>query len=419
MNPEEQLQQMLRRQAAQVEQEPRALGFDVVRKRARSVRRRRRATVTTLAIASVVAIAVPTSLALRDDGHVAVVPTGPSPSGRPAPTHTPSPYPTATKAPSPTKTPTETPGPSRTQGSSPALDALASIPRGARTFLSYVDADGVVHGNGSTTHLPGTMSPSTQFTSYRGGWLVVGADNRLREYDGTGTVVASGSFGGMTMTVDRTRAAWVMGGRLYQGGLSTMGEATRSKGVPVPASAALIGYVPQGPALLGTGNSIRVATGTGSLKTVPVMLFPTSTSQATGLVGGTIGTPAQGNVEGAVYDLKAHTRLWHNGWMPLRFSDDGTVVAACPAGENGDPSAIAILDARTGEVIARTPKLKGLYLSRQVAWDQHRLVIPAVGAGATQAALLALDTSGKLTRVSDVEKSTKPGGAYLIFSAQP
>jgi hypothetical protein len=402
MNTEDRLTEALIRHAH--EMDGRDARLDQVLARAGAIRRRRRTVVTALAAAAVIAITVPTTVLLHPGGRTT-----------PLPAHH------GTPQPSPTQTgnPTTTPNPTKTRGPAPTLDDLAGIPRGSDTFLNYVDADGVVHSNGAISHLPGTMDPSTQFVSRRGGWLVAGADNQLREYDSTGSVVASGRFGGMVVTADRTQAAWIMGDKLFQSGLSTMGEAVTPKGLPVPTSASLVGYVQEGVALSGDGGSIRIATGSGSLKALSVGLFPTTTSQATDLVGGTIGTPAQGNVEGAVYDLQTHARLWHNDWMPLRFSDDGTLVAAFPAGENGDPSTIAILDARTGKVIAHTPKLTGLYLGRGVAWDQHRILIPTSGGVGTTAALLALDTSGRFTRASGIEKSAKAGGAYLIFDAQP
>lgn len=406
MNTEERLSEALTQRAHQMDGH--GAHLDEVLTRARAIRRRRRTVVTTLAAAAVAAVVIPSALLL----HPGEVTT-------PLPAHHGTPQPSPSPSSSPSSGPSRTPSPTKTQSSAPTLDNLATIPRGSGTFLSYVGADGVVHSDGATAHLPGTMDPSTQFVSYRGGWLVAGADNQLREYDSTGSVVASGRFGSMVVTDDRTQAAWIMGDQLFQSGLSTMGETVTPKGVPVPASTTLVGYLRQGLALSGGTDSIRISTGSGPLKTVSVGLFPTSTSQATDLVGGSIGTVAQGDVEGAVYDLQTHARLWHNAWMPLRFSDDGTLVAAFPAGENGDPSTIAILDAQTGTVIARTPKLTGLYLGRGVAWDQHRLLIPTGGGNGTQAALLGLDTSGRFTRASDIEQSAKAGSAYLIFDAQP
>jgi hypothetical protein len=392
---EDRLRAALRREAAHAD--GLGTGFERVRARAVGIRRRRRLTAAGLVAAAVVAVTVPTTLLLRDDNGSAPAPTH-QPTGRPTgrPTHQPT---------------TANPTPQ-------VVHDLASVPRGAATFLGYVEGGGVVHRDGSTTQLPGTADVSTQFLPYRDGWLVGGGvDNRLREYDATGAVVASGRYGGMAVTADRTRAAWLSDDTLFQGGLSQMGEGAAAS-TPVPASSELIGFLPDGPVITSGDTSVQIVDG-GAPRTVQVGMTPTTTSQSADLVGGLTGTVARGDLQGAVTDLRTHTRLWQSDWRPLRFSDDGSLVAAAPAAENGDTSTLAILEARTGEVLAKTPALRGIWLTRDVGWDGHRLVIPAVGGHGSQAALLALDTSDGLTRVSDVVRSAEPGGAYLILEAQP
>jgi len=187
----------------------------------------------------------------------------------------------------------------------------------------------------------------------------------------------------------------------------------------VPADASVIGYLPQGLALTDAGNDLLVVAGDHATK-VAVGMLPLSTSQSAGLVGGVTGTPAQGDLAGAVYDVASHQQLWQNSWRPLRFSDDGTLVAAIPVADNGDPSSIAILDARTGRVISQTHDLgKGLFLGLTVAWDNHRLLFSGVGDHGKQAALLALEASGRISRVGDVITAKQPGAAYVVFEAQP
>jgi hypothetical protein len=406
-NTEDRLRRALHHEAGQADTFA-GTAFEDVRHQARAIRRRRRTAVVVVAAAAVAAITVPTAVLLQGDPESARLPADRS-------TQLPTPTPTAAPTTAPSATPST--GPSPTSGATPH-GTLESIPRGAGTFLTYVGADGVVHADGTTSRLPGTTDVSTQFLSYRGGWLVVGADNVLRQYDGSGRAVASGRFGGIAVTADRTYGAWLMGDRLYQGALSTMGEGG-PQSTRVPASSGLVGFLPQGPALVTGGNAITIAKGDGSMQQVPVPLLPTSTSQAADLVGGLTGTVAQGDLGGAVYDLTSHTQLWQNSWRPARFSDDGTLVAAIPAADNGDASTVAILDARTGKVIARTPKLSGIHLGFSLAWDQHRVIIPSVSGPNDRAALLALDTSGTVTRVTEVERSAKPGGAYLILDAQP
>lgn len=413
MSPEtptqERLAQALQRRAEDVPVPD--FGPERVRSRAHRIRRTRRAGMAIAACAAVAAVVVPTSVLLQNGDTGAVRPVQPVHSGPPAPS------PTAEHSPGRR----QTPSPHRAHTSAPVLSALSKVPRGANTFLSYVGADGVVHSDGSTSRLPGTMDPSTQFVAYRDGWLVAGADNRLREYDASGKVVASGLFGGMALTADRTQVAWVMGDKLYQAGLSTMGQAQNPKGVPVPGAQGLLGYLPQGAVIASGADSVRIVQPDGSSKSVPVGMFATATSQSADLVGGLTGSVARSDLGGSVLDLRTGARLWQDSpWRPIRFSDDGRFVAATPAYDNGDPKHIVILNARTGKVVAKTPRLgRDVGLGWDMAWDGHRVVFPAFEAAGKQAVLLALDTSGNLTRVSDIESSSRPGGAYLILSAQP
>lgn len=411
MNLEDQLQAALRRAADQ--DRDAGTGLGEVKGRARRIRTRRRASAVAVAAAVVVVVGTPTALLVRDQSAT----TAP-------PAHRGSPAPTVTAVPTP-PTPTHTPSsrPSPTHNPTPSAGTLASIPRGAATFVAWADATGVVHSQGSTSQLPGPMSPDVQFHELHGGWVVTGGNaNTARVYDASGKQTASGRAAGIAVTADRTRLGWMMGGKLYESGLSTMGivpPTPTPDTVSVPANASLIGYLPQGPALLSPDGSLQVVSGSATTA-VPIDMAAVTTSQSAGLVGGVTGSPAQGDLAGAVYDVGAGKRLWHNGWRPLRFSDDGTLLAAVPVGANGDPSTIAILDARTGRVVAQTHSLgTGLFLGLSVAWDGHRLLFSAVGDHAKQAALLALDTRGTITRLSDVLTAPQPGGAYVLFEAQP
>ncbi|MGN6250554.1 MAG: hypothetical protein ACTHNS_01935 [Marmoricola sp.] len=413
MNLENELQQALKRAAAG-DREP-GVRLGEVQGRARRVRARRRTGALAAVAAVVVVIGAPTVALVHHDDST------PPPAHRGTPAPVPTPTPSSTPAPDPTPDPTPT---TPTAPATPAARTLASIPRGASTFVSWADASGLVHAQGRTAQLPGTMGPDVQFHELHGGWVVTGGDaNTARVYDTSGRLTASGTAAGITVTGDRTELAWMMGGRLYETGLSTMGNVPPTPSpdaASIPAGSFLAGYLPDGPALL-EGDALVVTSGSRATTVpLPAGFFPMATSQSADLVGGSTGTPAQGDVAGAVYDVRAGKTLWQNSWRPLRFSDDGTLAAAVPAAENGDPSTIAILDARTGQVLAQTHDLgKGLYLGLSVAWDDHRLLFSGIGDHGTQAALLALGTSGDITRVSDVLDAARPGGAYVVFEAQP
>jgi len=136
MNLEDQLQQALRRAAAQ-DSDP-GVRLGEVQGRARRVRARRRTSALAVAAAVVVVVGAPTALLVRDNG-----------SSTPPPAHQGTPSP----APHPTP-PTATP----TGNATAAPHTLASFPQGASTFISWADGNGIVHSNGQRSQLPGTMA---------------------------------------------------------------------------------------------------------------------------------------------------------------------------------------------------------------------------------------------------------------------
>ncbi len=354
--------------------------------RARSIRRHRRQGLAALTAAAVVAIVVPVSLALGQDDDAG---TGPANQD-----HTPKPSPTKTVM--------------------PRYDSLAAIPRGKDTALPYVGPDALIHDNGTTTPVPGGAKDVTDFGEYQGNW-VVQRDLKTDVYVGA-TVVRSGAGNGIRYSSDRTEIAYQIGSTLYTSSRNTMGG-IGAHGMPAPKDSALLGYLPGGPAMTSGQDSVTIVGSPN--RTIPLPLMPTVVSQSTGLVGGIVGTVAQGDYEGAVADVATGTILWHNKWGVLAFSDDGKYVVAKIAAENGNPSILAILDARTARVIARTPNLgPGVQLVGNVAWDGHRVIMDAAGNKARSSALLALDLSGSLTRVTDVAPGPV-GKEMFVLGAQP
>lgn len=367
-----------------------------IRRQVAARRQARRRLAMAVAAAAVVAVTVPTALVLRDEG---------APAPTPAPTATPTTAPTATPsstAPSPTPTATD----------------LASVPRGKDPNVAYLRA-GVVHEPGNATaQLPGQTGDVTQFTGYHGGWLVIDSTGQLVEYDNTGAVVLRSHQGDSSIAVsgDGMRTAFSVDGRVRMGITTGMGQGEQVW--TTAGSPSLVGMLAEGPVVVdATGSKVLTANGTTrDLKLGGVL--PTATSDAAGLVGGITGTVAKDDLRGAVADATSGTVLWRNAWRPLRFSADGRYVAAAPVADNGDPSAVAIVDARTGDLIARTPELHGVSLPWQVAWDGDRVLFEAVGDRGRQRALLALDVGGRLTRASDVAPA-EPGSTGFEFPVQP
>jgi len=355
--------------------------------RARSIRRHRRQGFAAVTAAAVVAVVVPVSLTVGNgDGT-----KNPGPAN-----HTTKPSPTQTAVP---KTPRYT--------------SLAQIPRGKDTALAYVGPDGTVHEDGTDTPLPGGTESLTTFGEYRGNW-VVQRDLKTQVYDGSGKVIDAGPSNSIKYSSDRTQIAYQIDNTVFVSARSTMGNGG-AQPLPAPKGSSLVGFLPDGPVVTDGSDSLTVLGPTR--KKLPLPLLPMAVSQSTGLVAGITGTPAQGNEEGAVTDPKTGALLWHNGWEPHAFSDDGKYVLATPF-DNGDPSSYAILDARTGKVIARTPKLKGVYLGLQVGWDDDTAVFTAFG-GVTKEAILTLDLKGNLTRATDVAPLAKGQLNAYWLGAQP
>lgn len=390
--------------------------LDGVLGRARTIRRHRRQGVAALAAAAVVAITVPTTLYLQANTNA---------SGPPAITHQGMPsVGIASTAPSATASPTTSPsGPG---AATPVrYSTLASIPRSGSTNVTYLDLAGHVHSDGTSTKLPGNVSGVTTFHDFRGGWVVYN-DNTVKvtQYDASGKVMRSGRGGGtIAVSSDRTMIAWQTGSTLYWGSTNTMGNGGPAA-VTAPKDAALIGFLGGNP-VLAKGNLIETmpsASGNGTFRgftPTDIAINALTTSETDDLVGGLTGTVAKGDLQGAVYDVETRTILWRNGWRPVSFSDDGKYVAAYPVGDNGDPASFAILDARTGKILAQTPRLgAGVYLDYGVAWEGHSIVFEGSGGKATQSALLRLSPTGTFSRVSVV--ATGPiGKAAYRFEAQP
>lgn len=356
---------------------------------ARTIRRHRRQGLAALTAAAVAAVVVPVSLALNQgEGPV------PGPAGH---GHSPEPTPTQTAAPA------------------PRYGSLDSIPRGKDAAVTYLTLDGTVHSPGGTSKLPGTPADVSTFSVYHGGWLVEDQRPGITQYDNSGQIVRTGKGGSIALSADQMQTAFQIGRTVRMGIASGMSNGEQAW--QVPASSTLIGILPNGPVITDPNGHASILTNAGAQPmSVPKDVFVTHVGGGQYLAAET-GTPAQGNQEGALLDANTGAILWHNEWDPRAFSDDGKYVVATPVVDNGDPSAVAILDAQTGKVIARTPAFKGYHGGWQIAWEGDRAVFTAYASG-TREALLSLDLNGNLTRASDVV--TVPNGKDgFRFAVQP
>jgi len=384
---EEQLRSSLDRQA---EARP-ATGPDLgdVFGRARRIQRRRTAIVTGVAAAAVLAVVVPTAIALGSGDHNdhGLAPATSSPSVSATTPVSPPSYVPTTRADDPT-----------------AGLGIGGLSIGSHTDWTYLDPQQRLHGGGT---MPNTLlkhggARLIAFTPYHGGWIVAYDDNWIIQADSTGAVVKEGRGGTLVTSSDGLETAFQIGRTVYAGIASGMSDGEQR--IHLTANESLLGFLGAGVALTD-GTSVRIVSGNGGATAVTDALFPTTVSLAGDLIGGVMGTPARGDQEGGVADGTSGAVLWHSSWRPMAFSPDGKYVAAVPVVDNGDPSAYAILDARTGALIARTPAAIAdkVYLGWQVVWDtDSRIVFDGYEAGGERrSALLALTTDGLFDQASE------------------
>lgn len=368
--------------------------------RARTIRRRRTALVAGVAAAAVLAVVVPTAVIVSGDGgQHDIVP--------------------ATSTPDPTPAPTPTSEPS----ASVATDAprglgIGGISIGEHTRWSYLDPQQNLHADGATipaSRLTHGGENLTAFTPYHGGWILTYNDNETVQTDSAGTVVREGRTGGVgiALSSDQLQTAFQIDGVVYAGISSGMGEGEGHW--KLKNGEDLAGYVGKGPIVSDGSSGFAILLPDGTQTEVASQLSPAgASSSAQGeLVGGTLGTPAT-TYEGAVADAYTGTILWHNAWRPMAFSPDGRYVAAVPVADNGDPAAYAILDARTGAVVARTPDsiADTVYLGWQAVWESDDSILfqGFEAGGKHRAALLRLTLDGTFNQASEPLETMQPGG---------
>jgi hypothetical protein len=353
------------------------LDLDEVRSRADELRRQtRRRWATGLAAAAVVVVAVPAAFLLP--GHEDAGPITPSPTPTVAPDKLPEPTPDA-----------------------PQQNALDSLPIGAAPNWPYLLGSTVHLPDGGTTTLPGAAQDSDLadvggFVSYRGGWLVADSGMRMTRYDSSGTVVAQGEGNSIATSSDGTRVAYLLGGNAFVGSRSGMGEGAQQLAGDTGAEG-LVGLVRDGAVYVPAIGAIHLLRYDGTVGAVDDVYLPTATSDSANLVGGYVDEHT-----GGVVDLDSGTVLWREGWRPLSFSPDGKLLAAVPLAENGDPSELAMLDARTGATVARAP-LAGnrLYLDGTPVWeDETHLLFVADSGPSPHQAILRMGTESGLERAT-------------------
>ena len=404
-----------------------SVSLEEVRRGARGIRRRRRATGGVVA-AAVLAVTLPYGLS-----HVDLV------SGSPPVAGTSTPSPSTGSSPSPGPSPRVTdPSPGAL---TPAQDARVSVPRsparGAAPRIPYLQGTTVHQPGGASDELPARYSGLTPWGE---GWVaarsVPQADNRVDLLDGGNQVVA-GFRGDYDLAVahDRRTVAWsaVVGGRLALRTLATDGVDRQPGTIRLPAL--VNGLQPIG--FVGPGRVIYTSTG------------GTSGAGVTTAGGGTREIPGVIQVGGA-YEPRslATVRLSDNGsqtcwgvmyvgataaqdqvrWRTCGhslgdFSPDGRfVLAGSPDHVGIDDSQAVVLQATTGAPVATFTlggATSGTFYS--VAWEDADHVLAQVRTDGPWR-LLRLGVDGSVEAATDPladGAGPNPGDPPVTFLAAP
>jgi hypothetical protein len=352
-----------------------------------SRRRSTRRTLVLVAAAAAVVVGAPTALLVRSDG------------GAPGPTPSP---------PSPT---TSRPAPAHGTPSAGGA-ALRGIPLGRAPGITWLHAGTVHLGQGGTTTLPDPNAPVMDFTSYHGGWLVGLGEERVRWYDGTGTRRSDGpGLGILAVSEDGTRTAYARSGTIHIGITSGMGDGEQT--VPAGADPWPVGFL-RGGALVYQARARRVRVTNGS--TVPGMEVARAVSAEDDLIA---GSDRRGNTVVVSPDGQV---AWTSTWTVWGFSTDGRYAAASASPTGGDDSALAILDAHTGAVVAQHDSLLGrdVGLGSHPVMDVDGSLLVAATSGNLEQTVLRLDRNGRLTRATRVfPLAPSTDTEYIAFATRP
>lgn len=372
------------------------LTLEDVRRDAAVARRRSTWRTTGLAAAAIlVVVGAPTAFLLR--------PHDSAPGPAPAPT------PTVT-APSPT-------APQTSDASTPVDHPLEQIPQGLEPGIDYLQ-DGVVHlAQGGTLPFPVGKAPVAAFAGYHGGWLVAnagGGPERVSWYDGSGTRQSDGPGSPMlAVSEDGTRTAYPQSGAIHIGITSGMGEGEQT--VPISGDRSWpIGFL-RGDALVYQDGAGKVAVQGGAV------LSGMSTGRAVSAEADLVaGSDSSGNT--VVMSGNGTTTWTSTEWTVWAFSQDGRYAAATNGPDGSAITTVAILDARTGDVVAQhAAPGNGISVDMHPVMDvDGSLLVPATDGNTLEETVLRLDQDGTLTRATRVYPLDGSNDmAYVLFATRP
>ena len=112
--------------------------------------------------------------------------------------------------------------------------------------------------------------------------------------------------------------------------------------------------------------------------------------------------------------------VWQNQWLPVAFSQDGKYVAAVIAADNGETTAVAILDAADGSVVAQMHLLdnKRYLHDRMVLFGQDDSALFPVDDNTGHETVVRLTTTRTITRATPIAPTAGIAPAYVL-ATQP
>lgn len=391
------------------------LTLDDVKGRARGIRRRR-AAVSGLAAAAVVAVAVPVGISVTDRvGN----PDRPPVAG-------------------PSVTPSES-GSSRPVPEGPHRVALTTdLPLRTETpGIPYHYDGSIVDGTESVR----VEEEYRSFTPVGGGWVAVRSDDEGNSFvdllDGEGDVLVSApSTGSLAASDNGTVAVYATpDGELVTvtpGGerMSLVDPEALPGGVLEPV--AVNGADTCDPDSAGGGCVVFFnhqdleeegawsATSKGIVSPFPDFLSLGGQSPD-GLLSGIVSRAEDNSVCSAVLGENWDKQLWETCDYALgKFSPDGRYVIGHPANQSGfGDASVAILDARTGDLVAEFSNSRENPASIfDVTWDADSTLVATVFESGTWA-LMRMTPEGELSLMRETTGDEDPADVPIVFATQP
>jgi hypothetical protein len=364
-----------------------ALDLSDVTSRAGGIRRRRLA-LTGAVAAVVLAVAVPVGVSVTD-------------------TFDAQPIPPADRTQHPDRTDQARPEPDFPR--EPVRLTADGLPEGEPPGLSYIAySKGELVTPEATYDLP---EQTASVARYGDGWIALGGESEVRWLDADLDVVRSERTTSTSLAVsdDGSRLAWVEGWytdpTVELKAAPTAGGEPRSWSIEAPdAELRPVGFLGEGRVVftIMETSTNGIAEPDGSITELEGFLSVRSASESAGLVAVQTEYSNARKCDGVVDpSVSTSETLWETCDYQLgEFSPDGRYVVGKVVQADQSASSVAVLDARTGKVLARfVSQPDDVVAMYEVAWeDEDSLLAVALAVKDMDGLMMRLDLDGSLER---------------------